>query len=75
MGGVGGESCPIKEGGPSNVKVELLSPSGDLVSSVQTSSGGSYLFTNIIPGEKVSKLLSQEIYIVVLYLAAILEHD
>ncbi|KAF4370085.1 uncharacterized protein LOC115708837 [Cannabis sativa] len=50
VGAVGGESCPIKEGGPSDVKVELLSPGGDLVSSVQTSSGGSYLFTNIIPG-------------------------
>lgn len=51
MGGVGGESCPIKEGGPSDVKVELLSPGGELVSTVQTSSGGSYLFTNIIPGK------------------------
>ncbi|PON61743.1 Glucoamylase, starch-binding [Parasponia andersonii] len=51
VGAVGGESCPIKEGGPSDVKVELLSPGGDLVSSVQTSSGGSYFFMNIIPGE------------------------
>lgn len=58
VGAVGGESCPLKEGGPSNVKVELLTPTGDLVSSVLTSSEGSYLFTNIIPGKEVSKLLS-----------------
>lgn len=51
VGAVGGESCSVKNGGPSNVKVELLSPSGDLVSSVLTSSSGSYLFTNIIPGK------------------------
>lgn len=57
VGAVGGESCPLKEGGPSNVNVELLTPAGDLVSSVLTSSDGSYLFTNIIPGTKVSKFL------------------
>ncbi|KAJ1412555.1 Immunoglobulin-like fold [Sesbania bispinosa] len=51
VGAVGGESCSVKNGGPSNVKVELLSPSGDLVSSVLTSPSGSYLFTNIIPGK------------------------
>ncbi|EXB28568.1 hypothetical protein L484_009727 [Morus notabilis] len=51
VGAVGGESCPLKEGGPSNVNVELLTPAGDLVSSVLTSSDGSYLFTNIIPGK------------------------
>ncbi|KAK7284568.1 hypothetical protein RJT34_19316 [Clitoria ternatea] len=51
VGAVGGESCPVKNGGPSNVKVELLSSSGDLVSSVLTSSSGSYLFKNIIPGK------------------------
>ena len=50
VGAVGGESCPNKNGGPSNVNVELLSPTGDLVSSVLTSPTGSYLFTNIIPG-------------------------
>ncbi|KAJ7977680.1 Carbohydrate-binding-like fold [Quillaja saponaria] len=50
-GAVGGESCLLKGGGPSNVKVEILSPDGDLVSSVLTSSTGSYLFTNIIPGK------------------------
>lgn len=49
-GAVGGGSCPNKNGGPSNVKVELLSSTGDLVSSVLTSSTGSYSFTNIIPG-------------------------
>lgn len=53
MGAAGGDSCPVKNGGPSNVKVELLSPSGDLVSSVLTSSSGSYLFTNVIPGREV----------------------
>lgn len=50
MGAVGGESCSLKDGGPSNVKVELLSLSDDLISSVFTSSVGSYSFTNIIPG-------------------------
>ncbi|KAH7862687.1 hypothetical protein Vadar_008104 [Vaccinium darrowii] len=50
-GAVGGGSCPNKNGGPSNVKVELLSSTGDLVSSVLTSSTGSYSFTNIIPGK------------------------
>uniref|UniRef100_A0A5B7C2M8 Putative nodal modulator 1 n=1 Tax=Davidia involucrata TaxID=16924 RepID=A0A5B7C2M8_DAVIN len=51
IGAVGGESCSQKNGGPSNVKVELLSPKGDLISSVLTSSAGSYLFANIIPGK------------------------
>ncbi|XP_019421865.1 PREDICTED: nodal modulator 1-like isoform X4 [Lupinus angustifolius] len=51
VGAVGGGSCSVKNGGPSNVKVELLSPSGDLLSSVLTSQSGSYLFTNIIPGK------------------------
>lgn len=53
MGAAGGESCSVKNGGPSNVKVELVSPSGDLVSSVLTSPSGSYLFTNLIPGREV----------------------
>ncbi|KAL9435513.1 hypothetical protein AB3S75_021731 [Citrus x aurantiifolia] len=51
VGAVGGESCLDKGGGPSNVNVELLSHSGDLISSVITSSEGSYLFKNIIPGK------------------------
>ncbi|XP_058008575.1 uncharacterized protein LOC110645700 isoform X2 [Hevea brasiliensis] len=51
VGAVGGESCSVKNGGPSNVNVELLSPSDDLISFVVTSSTGSYLFTNIIPGK------------------------
>ncbi|GLU07247.1 hypothetical protein SLE2022_242110 [Rubroshorea leprosula] len=51
VGAVGGESCLLKDGGPSNVKVELLSPHDDLVSTVLTSSNGRYLFTNIIPGK------------------------
>lgn len=50
VGAVGGESCSSTNGGPSNVNVELLNPSGDLVSSVLTSVAGSYSFTNIIPG-------------------------
>lgn len=50
LGAVGGESCALQDGGPSDIKVELLSDSGDVVSSVSTSSGGSYLFKNIIPG-------------------------
>jgi hypothetical protein len=55
---MGGESCALKNGGPSNVKVELLSLNGDLISSVLTSSVGSYLFTNILPGTKVCLVLS-----------------
>uniref|UniRef100_A0A1D1Y1N7 Nodal modulator 1 n=1 Tax=Anthurium amnicola TaxID=1678845 RepID=A0A1D1Y1N7_9ARAE len=50
-GAVGGESCSLKDGGPPDVKVELLSPSGDLLSSVVTSETGDYTFTNINPGE------------------------
>ncbi|KAL2485720.1 Carbohydrate-binding-like fold [Abeliophyllum distichum] len=50
VGAVGGDSCSHKNGGPSNVNVELLSPSGDVVSSILTTSTGSYSFTNIIPG-------------------------
>lgn len=51
MGAVSGDSCSHKNGGPSNVNVELLSPSGDVVSSVSTTSTGSYSFKNIIPGQ------------------------
>ncbi|WCJ22340.1 Carbohydrate-binding-like fold [Euphorbia peplus] len=51
VGAVGGESCSDKSGGPSNVNVELLSASDDIISSVKTSATGSYLFTNIIPGK------------------------
>lgn len=35
-GAVGGESCSLKNGGPPDVKVELLSPLGDPISSVPT---------------------------------------
>ncbi|XP_050236465.1 uncharacterized protein LOC126686455 [Mercurialis annua] len=51
VGAVGGDSCSAKNQGPSNVNVELLSLSDDLISSVLTSSAGSYLFNNIIPGK------------------------
>ncbi|XP_042053548.1 nodal modulator 1-like [Salvia splendens] len=50
-GAVSGDSCSHKGGGPSNVKVELISQSGDVVSSVTTTSTGSYSFNNIIPGK------------------------
>ncbi|XP_068661556.1 uncharacterized protein [Aristolochia californica] len=50
MGAVGGESCSLKNGGPSDVKVELLSPMDDVIASTLTSSVGNYSFTNIIPG-------------------------
>lgn len=49
-GAVGGDSCTAKDGGPYDVKVDLLSSSGDLVSSVLTSETGNYVFTNILPG-------------------------
>lgn len=57
VGAVGGESCPLRNGGPSNVKVDLLSSTGDIVSSVLTSSEGSYLFKNIVPGMHVEIFL------------------
>ncbi|XP_058187876.1 uncharacterized protein LOC131304587 isoform X3 [Rhododendron vialii] len=50
-GAVGGESCRNRNGGPSNVNIELLYSTGDLISSVLTSATGSYSFTNIIPGK------------------------
>ncbi|KAL5996451.1 hypothetical protein ACLOJK_026530 [Asimina triloba] len=53
LGAVGGGSCSSKDGGPSNVKVELLSVDDNLVSSVFTSSSGVYSFRNIIPGPSV----------------------
>lgn len=56
MGAVGGESCLSKDKGPSNVKVELLSLTDDLISSVFTSSVGGYSFANIIPGLECSLL-------------------
>lgn len=49
LGAVGGESCSIMGGGPSDVKVDLLSPSDDLIATAFTSAG-QYSFTNIIPG-------------------------
>ncbi|KAF3495687.1 hypothetical protein DY000_02056889, partial [Brassica cretica] len=51
LGAVGGESCMIKNGGPADVNVELLSSDGDPIASVLTTSDGSYLFKNIIPGK------------------------
>ncbi|KAL8522702.1 hypothetical protein ACS0TY_012875 [Phlomoides rotata] len=51
VGAVSGGSCSHKNGGPSDVNVELLSPSGDVVASVSTTSTGSYLLENIIPGK------------------------
>ncbi|XP_037405521.1 nodal modulator 1-like isoform X2 [Triticum dicoccoides] len=49
VGAVGGKSCS-KDGGPSGVKVELLSDLDELVASALTSSTGGYAFVNIIPG-------------------------
>lgn len=51
VGAVGGESCSAKNGGPSNVNVELLSPNDDLIYSIVTSPDGGYLFKNVIPGK------------------------
>lgn len=50
MGAVSGDSCSRKDGGPSNVNVDLISHHGDVVSSVPTTSTGSYSFNNIVPG-------------------------
>ncbi|KAL6578987.1 hypothetical protein OROMI_009203 [Orobanche minor] len=51
VGAVSGDSCSHISGGPTNVNVKLSSPSGNVVSSVSTTSTGSYLFQNIIPGK------------------------
>ncbi|OMO63992.1 hypothetical protein CCACVL1_22113, partial [Corchorus capsularis] len=51
VGAVGGQSCSLKNGGPSNVNVELLSPDDDVISSELTQSNGWYLFKNVIPGK------------------------
>ncbi|KAL2934972.1 Nodal modulator 3 [Bienertia sinuspersici] len=51
LGAVGGQSCRLKKGGPSNVAVELLSLTDDLISSVLTSTTGDYSFKNVIPGK------------------------
>ncbi|KAH6758040.1 Carbohydrate-binding-like fold [Perilla frutescens var. hirtella] len=51
VGAVSGDSCSHKDNGPSNVNVELISHSGDVVSSVSTTSTGSYSFNNITPGK------------------------
>lgn len=50
----------IKNGGPSDVNVELLSSDGseDPIASVLTSSDGSYLFKNIIPGKEYGFIIS-----------------
>lgn len=50
-GAVGGESCSLKDGGPSGLAVDLLSPSDDVIASVLTSATGDYSFTNVIPGK------------------------
>lgn len=50
LGAVGGNSCPFKAGGPSNVKIELVSMSDDVIASSFTSETGHYSFTNVIPG-------------------------
>jgi hypothetical protein len=49
VGAVGARSYS-KDGGPSGVKVDLLSDSDELVASALTSSTGGYSFVNIIPG-------------------------
>lgn len=51
LGAVGAESCPEINGGPANVKVELISTNNDLSNAVFTSQGGSYRFTNITSGK------------------------
>eukprot|EP01018_Ginkgo_biloba_P008909 Gb_02734 [translate_table: standard] len=50
LGAVGGESCPMINGGPANIKVELISIDSGLATVVHTAAGGSYRFTDIIPG-------------------------
>ncbi|EPS72179.1 hypothetical protein M569_02578, partial [Genlisea aurea] len=50
VGATVGDSCLDNVIGPSGVNVELLSLGGDILSSVSTSSTGSYSFKNTIPG-------------------------
>ncbi|KAK8947068.1 hypothetical protein KSP39_PZI007206 [Platanthera zijinensis] len=50
LGAVGGNSCPVKDGGPSHVKVELLTMPDNVIVSALTSEVGHYSFANIIPG-------------------------
>ncbi|KAL6582628.1 hypothetical protein OROMI_004706 [Orobanche minor] len=49
VGAFSGGGCSHISGGPTNVNVKLSSPSGNVVSSVSTTSTGSYSFQNIIP--------------------------
>ncbi|CAM0881057.1 unnamed protein product [Alopecurus aequalis] len=49
VGAVGAKSCS-NDGGPSGVKVDLLSDSDEFVASALTSLTGGYSFVNIIPG-------------------------
>lgn len=51
VGAVGGKSCTHKNGGPADVKVDLLSHTGRVLSSVSTSPAGGYTFANIPPGK------------------------
>ncbi|KAJ3676057.1 hypothetical protein LUZ60_003469 [Juncus effusus] len=51
VGASGGESCASKNNGPAGVRVDLLSPSGDLISHSLTSKTGEYSFPNVIPGK------------------------
>lgn len=51
LGAVGGQSCQLKNGGPSNVAVELLSSTDDSLFSVLTSTAGDYSFKNVAPGK------------------------
>ncbi|XP_078158461.1 carbohydrate-binding-like fold [Carex rostrata] len=53
VGAVGGKSCQLKKSGPSGVRVELLTTSGDLISHVLTSDTGDYSFPNVIPGNYI----------------------
>lgn len=51
VGAVGGDTCSLKHGGPSQVQVDLLSTTGTDVSSAFTDSLGTYLFHNVVPGK------------------------
>lgn len=61
LGPVGGDSCQFKNRGPSGVRVELLTPSDDLISHVSTSDAGDYSFPNVIPGQTFSSLIEKTV--------------
>lgn len=62
IGAVGGESCPAKNRGPSEVDIQLLSLDGDVISHVLTSSTGKFVFGSVVPGSKAFLHLFSDVH-------------